>query len=122
MNKIEKLYLSVSTYNALKRAGINFIHEIEQLKDEDLMRIRNINSNRITEIKEQLKMKKEGYRGINKKFDSLDVVLMELGKSDSSVEYAPHLREKFNEVVVQLNHIKGMLNILPKNSEEYFED
>ena len=122
MDKIEQLDLSVSTYNALKRAGFDSIHDIENLKDEELMCIRNINSNRIKEIKQQLKMQENEYREVDERFDYLDAALMELGKSDGSVEYAPHLRERFNVIIEELNKIKGMLNILPKNSEEYFED
>lgn len=40
-------------------------------------------------------------------FDTLDEHLSSLGSSDSSIEYAPHVREKFNMVVGAINNLKA---------------
>lgn len=40
-------------------------------------------------------------------FDTLDKHLSNLGSSDSSVEYAPHIREEFNMVVGAVNNLKA---------------
>lgn len=40
-------------------------------------------------------------------FDVLDKCLSDLGCSDSSIEYAPHIRNKFNKVVGAINNLKA---------------
>ena len=39
-------------------------------------------------------------------FEELDEHIKELGQSDSSIEYAPHIRNKFDKVIYSLNKIK----------------
>jgi hypothetical protein len=60
---------------------------------------------------------------LSKYFKELDSKLGDLGKSDSSVEYAPHIRPEFDEVVKSLNNIKGYLGGLEMlhTSDKYFE-
>lgn len=54
----------------------------------------------------------------------LDEALIDLARSDSSVEYAPHIREPFNLVVDKLNKLKEEMKfesiIIDKN--KYFSD
>lgn len=52
--------------------------------------------------------------------DELDQALSNLGKSDSSVEYANHIRNEFNDVVDKLNELKKVLGGNLKSSEDYF--
>jgi DNA-directed RNA polymerase subunit alpha len=54
---IEYLDLLVPTYNALKRAGINFVSEIKDKTDEELLKIRNISDKRLKEIREKITVK-----------------------------------------------------------------
>lgn len=51
---IDDLELSVRAYNCLKRAGINYIEELQSLSDEDYSHIRNLGRWRIQEIKQKL--------------------------------------------------------------------
>jgi hypothetical protein len=53
-------------------------------------------------------------------FNELDKALSKLGKSDSSVEYALHIRDEFDSVVSELNKIKDKLHVKGKESDEYF--
>lgn len=51
---IDELELSVRTYNSLRRAGIYTVGELRGLKDEDLMKNRNLTRKVIEEVKERL--------------------------------------------------------------------
>lgn len=55
---IETANFSVRTFNCLKRAGINTIYDITQLSEDNLMKIRNLGSRSIEEIKDFLKKHK----------------------------------------------------------------
>jgi hypothetical protein len=54
----------------------------------------------------------------------LDGALASLAKSDSSIEYALHIREPFNEIINKLNQLKTEMgyDCLKNNSDKYFED
>lgn len=52
--KLEKLNLSVRTFNILKRAGINTAEELAALSDMELQNIRNLGRRSYDEIKEKL--------------------------------------------------------------------
>lgn len=47
---IEKLDLSVRSYNCLKRHGIHYLDEVQKLSEEDLYNIRNMGKKSIQEI------------------------------------------------------------------------
>lgn len=51
---LEELRFSVRTYNCLKRAGINTLKEIENLSEDDMMRIRNLGRKSVEEIRVKL--------------------------------------------------------------------
>lgn len=51
---------------------------------------------------------------------NLDTYLYQLAQSDSSVEYAPHIREEFDGVVKCVNEIRSYLGGSSKDIEEYF--
>ena len=66
----------------------------------------------------------------NKKDDTLsghlkklDRKLMGLALSDSSIEYAPHIREEFDSVICSLNYIKQHLGAISLilNKDTYFD-
>ena len=50
----------------------------------------------------------------------LDEALSRLAKSDSSVEYAIHIRENFDEVISCLNAVKKNMNMNTKDTDTYF--
>ena len=55
-------------------------------------------------------------------FNDLDKALTGLGESDSTVEYAPHVREEFDKVIAKLNEVKkcvGLVSLI-RNSDSYF--
>ena len=52
---IEEMDFSVRVYNALKRSGINYKSEIENMSNGELLKIRGINVKTLQEIKEKLK-------------------------------------------------------------------
>ena len=52
--KLEKLDLSVRTFNILKRAGIDTVEELAALSDTELQNIRNLGRRSYDEIKEKL--------------------------------------------------------------------
>lgn len=54
------------------------------------------------------------------RFELLDVALKELGESDSSIEYAPHIRECFDTVIRELNDIIDVLDIKKLDIDNYF--
>lgn len=47
---IEELDLSVRSYNCLKRAGINTVHELTQKSEEDMMKVRNLGKKSLEEV------------------------------------------------------------------------
>jgi DNA-directed RNA polymerase subunit alpha len=51
---IEELDLSVRSYNCLKRAGINYVHELTQKSEEDMMKVRNLGRKSLEEVQEKL--------------------------------------------------------------------
>ena len=51
---IEEMDFTVRVYNALKRGGINFKSEIENMSNGELLKIRGINVKTLQEIKEKL--------------------------------------------------------------------
>jgi DNA-directed RNA polymerase subunit alpha len=51
---IEELDLSVRSYNCLKRAGINSVHELAQKSEEDMMKVRNLGRKSLEEVREKL--------------------------------------------------------------------
>ncbi|MCC9021753.1 hypothetical protein [Bacillus nakamurai] len=64
-----------------------------------------------------MNVKLQGY------FKELDTNLKELGMSDSSVEYALHIRSKFDKVIYSLNEIKNYLGgeEMARTSDKYFQ-
>lgn len=53
--KIDELYLSLRSYNCLRRAGIDTIGELINKTEEELSKIRNLGRKSVKEIKEKLK-------------------------------------------------------------------
>lgn len=51
---IEDLDLSVRAYNCLKRAGINTVQELTQMREEDLMKVRNLGKKSMEEVVQKL--------------------------------------------------------------------
>ncbi|MEC1437306.1 hypothetical protein P9D57_00780 [Bacillus sonorensis] len=64
-----------------------------------------------------MNVKLQGY------FKELDTHLKELGMSDSAVEYAPHIRDEFDKVIISLNKIKNYLGgkNMTSTSDNYFQ-
>ena len=56
MNKniIEDLNLSVSTYNVLKRSGVNFVDQLCEMTENDIHKLRNMHKRNLRDINEQL--------------------------------------------------------------------
>lgn len=57
---------------------------------------------------------------LRKHLYKLDYSLLQLALSDSSIEYAPHIRKNFDHVVNDLNRIKEYLGDEPMESDMYF--
>lgn len=51
---IEELDLSVRSYNCLKRAGINMVHELIEKTEEDMMKVRNLGKKSLEEVQQKL--------------------------------------------------------------------
>ncbi len=51
---IEKLELSVRSYNCLKRTGITTVEKLRTMSDDELMRVRNLGRKCVEEIKQKL--------------------------------------------------------------------
>ena len=62
-SEIEKLNLSIRTYNCLKRAGINTIADIVKLPKEDWPKVRNLGYRAMVEI--EIRMREAGYSDFN---------------------------------------------------------
>lgn len=58
---------------------------------------------------------------LNAYFVELDRHLSDLGKSDSSVEYASHIRDEFNKVVSSVNKIRLYIGGDSVKFDSYFE-
>ena len=52
---IEDLYLSVRSYNCLKRAGISTVLELTEKSEDDMMKVKNLGKKSLKEIKEDRK-------------------------------------------------------------------
>lgn len=94
-SKIEKLDLSVRSYNCLKRARINTIGELTQKTEEEMMRVRNLGRKSLKEVKEKLfqvygmTLKKEGneediFSG-NERGDNMNKVIL-IGNITKDIE------------------------------------
>ena len=51
---IEELDLSVRSYNCLKRAGINTVHELTNKTEAEMMKVRNLGKKSLAEVKNKL--------------------------------------------------------------------
>ncbi len=51
---IEELYLSVRSYNCLKRAGINTVGELVEKTNHDMSKVRNLGKKSLDEVREKL--------------------------------------------------------------------
>ena len=51
---IEELDLSVRSYNCLKRAGINFVSDLAQKTEDEMMKVRNLGRKSLDEVKKKL--------------------------------------------------------------------
>ena len=51
---IEELYLSVRSYNCLKRAGINTIQELTNKSEAEMIKVRNLGRKSLEEVKQKL--------------------------------------------------------------------
>ena len=47
---IEELDLSVRSYNCLKRAGINTVHDLTEKTQEEMIKVRNLGSKSLEEV------------------------------------------------------------------------
>lgn len=52
--KIEELGLSARAYNCLRRARIDTVEQLQQMTDDDLLRIRNMGARTVEEIREKV--------------------------------------------------------------------
>ena len=51
---VEELYLSVRSFNCLKRAGINTVGELTNKTEEDMMKVRNLGKKSLEEVVSKL--------------------------------------------------------------------
>ena len=51
---IEELDLSVRSYNCLKRAGINTVHELTSKSEAEMIKVRNLGRKSLEEVKQKL--------------------------------------------------------------------
>lgn len=51
---IDELELSVRSYNCLKRAGINTVHDLTSMTEEEMMKVRNLGRKSLEEVIEKL--------------------------------------------------------------------
>ena len=51
---IEELDLSVRSYNCLKRAGINYVSDLAQKTEDEMMKVRNLGRKSLDEVKKKL--------------------------------------------------------------------
>jgi len=51
---IEELTLSVRSYNCLKRAGINYVHELTQKTENEMVKVRNLGKKSLEEVQQTL--------------------------------------------------------------------
>lgn len=58
---IEDLDLSVRSYNCLRRAGIQTVHDLTQKTEEDMMKVRNLGRKSLKEVKEKLESLNLGF-------------------------------------------------------------
>ena len=68
---IEELDLPMRAYNSLKRNNIVKVGQLLQLKDDDLLRMRNFGKKSLDEMKERLRMR--GFIVPETESDGLDV-------------------------------------------------
>lgn len=57
--RIDDLELSVRTHNTLIRAGVNTIEILDNMSDEQLLKIKNFNSKCLVDVKEKLRKFRE---------------------------------------------------------------
>lgn len=56
--KIDDLGLSARAYNCLKRVGIDTVEQLQQMSNDDLLRIRNMGNQTVAEIRAKVTYKK----------------------------------------------------------------
>ncbi len=62
-----------------------------------------------------------GINLIKKELDKLDVALSKLAKSDSAIQYAPHIEDEFYNVIDRLNELKSIFNFDKIQGFDYFD-
>ena len=62
---IEELDLSVRSYNCLKRAGINTVHDLTNKSEDDMMKVRNLGKKSLEEVQQKLEELNMKLRDIN---------------------------------------------------------
>lgn len=58
---------------------------------------------------------------IIEKFEELDNALLRLGFSNSSIMYAPHIRDEFDDCINKLNSLKELFG-MPINKQDWYFD
>lgn len=58
---------------------------------------------------------------IIEKFEELDNALLRLGFSDSSIMYASHIRDEFDDCINKLNSLKELFG-MPINKQDWYFD
>ncbi len=71
---LDQMDLSTRAYNSLRRAGISTVEELQTLKDEDLLRVRNLGEKCFHEVKEKLKQSSERIIDNLTKLNKLEVI------------------------------------------------
>lgn len=59
---IEELDLSVRSYNCLKRAGINYVHELTNKTENEMVKVRNLGKKSLEEVQQKLEQLGLGLR------------------------------------------------------------
>jgi DNA-directed RNA polymerase subunit alpha len=59
---IEELDLSVRSYNCLKRAGVNYVHELTQKTENEMVKVRNLGKKSLEEVQQKLAQLSLGLR------------------------------------------------------------
>ena len=101
LTPIEELYLSVRPYNALKRAGINTVEELEKLSQADLMHVNNMGVTSAKEIMQVLKI----YKSNEEKNNSLHDITNR-NETNSYIDDNSTPIEKLNLSVRSYNALK----------------
>jgi predicted RecB family nuclease len=125
MTNIKELDLSIRSFNCLRRAGIITIEKLQQVSEEDLMKIRNLGKKSRKEIRQKLEVWE-----MNNPVDTIPeetiTLAFDINKASLNSAVANNIVEILGGHYMSSYYIRGVINdkvseIIQQNQQQIIE-